>query len=94
MTQWFRMNGNLVHLLVFTQYLVSQYISSPIMNHAILFWDGIIVKLLNDPRCPPAVKMVDQKVREYLQKLIGFTSQYVRPQPVAAQQTRPPQRKH
>ena len=74
------MTGNLVHLLVFTQYLVSQYISSPIMSHAILFWDNIITKLLNDPRCPPTVKLVDQKVREYLQKLILFTNQFIKPQ--------------
>ena len=88
------MKGNLVHLLVFTQYLVSQYLSSPIMNHAVRFWDNILVKLLNDPRCPPAVKMVDQKVREYLQKWLGFTNQFVRPQPVTANQTRPTERKH
>ena len=74
------MTGNLIHLLVFTQYLVSQYISSPIMNNAILFWDGMIVKLLNDPRCPPYAKIANQKVREYLQKFVLFTTQFVKPQ--------------
>lgn len=74
------MTGNLIHLLVFTQYLVSQYISSPIMSHALIFWNGMIVKVLNDPRCPHYIKIANQKVREYLQKLVLFTSQYVKPQ--------------
>jgi hypothetical protein len=85
------MTGNLIHLLVFTQYLVSQYISSPIMKQAILFWDGMIFKLLNDPRCPPYVKIADKKVREYLQKFVIFTNQYVKSPPAA---TNEKQRKH
>lgn len=77
------MKGNLLHLIVFVQYLSSQYISSPITKQAIHFWDTIISRLLNDPRCPPFVKTADLKVREVLQKLLGFTAQFTRPQPAA-----------
>lgn len=74
-----RFQGNFIHLLVFTQYLTSQYLASPVMNQAVRFWDTFISRLLADPRCPPAVKLVDQKVREYLGKLAGFTRQFVEP---------------
>lgn len=86
------MTGNLIHLLVFTQYLVSQYISSPIMSQALLFWDGMIIRLLNDPRCPPYVKIADKKVREYLQKFVVFTNQFVKAPAPAATNNKP--RKH
>ena len=76
-----RLKGNLIHLLIFTQYLESQYLSSPIMHQAVRFWDTIISRLLNDPRCPPAVRFVDQKAREYLGKLVGFTRQFVEAEP-------------
>lgn len=76
------MKGNLFQLMVFTQYLVSQYISSTMMQQAIRTWDTIITRLINDPRCPPAAKVVDKKMREYLKKLVGFTTQFVKPVPI------------
>lgn len=75
------MSGNVFQLLIFTQYLVSQYISSPLTQQAIRFWDTIIIRLINDPRCPPIIKLADKKVREYLQKLVVFTNQFIKPQP-------------
>lgn len=74
-----RMKGNLIHLLVFTQYLTSQYILSPNTTQAILFWDTIVSRLLNDPRCPAIVKTGIVKLREYLDKLVVFTSQFLKP---------------
>lgn len=72
-----RFRGNLIHLLVFTQYLTSQYLTSPMMTQAVQFWDSLVSRLLNDPRCPPAIKLVEVKIREYLGKLVGFTRQFV-----------------
>lgn len=76
-----RFQGNLIQLLVFIQYLTSQYLTSPVMNQAIRFWDTIISRLLNDPRCPGTVKLVDQKVRGYLGQLAGFTRQFIESEP-------------
>lgn len=72
-----RLRGNLIHLLVFTQYLTSQYLSSPMTTQAVLYWDTLVSRLLNDPRCPPAIKLAELKIREYLGKLVGFTRQFV-----------------
>lgn len=72
-----RFRGNLIHLLVFTQYLTSQYLSSPLTTQAVHFWDSLVSRLLNDPRCPPAIKFAEVKIREYLGKLVGFTRQFV-----------------
>lgn len=87
------MNGNLLQLMIFTQYLISQYISSPVMQNAIRFWDTILTRFINDPRCPPVVKTADQKVREYLNKLVGFTNQFVKPAAPPVQQPTTSQRK-
>ena len=46
------------------------------MNQAVHFWDTIISRILSDPRCPPAIKFVDLKAREYLEKLAQFTRQF------------------
>ena len=76
-----RLQGNFIQLIVFTQYLVSQYISSPNMTHAVRFWDTIFIRLINDSRCPPILKLFDQKIREGLNKLVVFTGQYVKAPP-------------
>ena len=47
------------------------------MQQAIRFWDAILSKLLTDPRCPPIIKVANQTAREYLKKLVDFTSQFV-----------------
>ena len=71
------MKGNFLQLFIFTEYLIVQYISSPVMQQAIRFWDAILSKLLTDPRCPPIIKVANQTAREYLKKLVDFTSQFV-----------------
>lgn len=74
-----RMKGSLIDLLVYTQYLTSQYILSPTTTQAIQFWDTIVSRLLNDPRCPEIVKTGDTKLREYLAKLVEFTKKILKP---------------
>ena len=57
------------------------------MNHALLYWDSFILRLLNDPRCPPYVKIADKKVREYLQKFVVFTKHFIKAPPAIANKT-------
>ena len=74
-----RMKGSLIDLLVYTQYLTSQYILSPTTTQAIQFWDTIVSRLLNDSRCPEIIKTGDTKLREYLSKLLEFTKKILKP---------------
>lgn len=71
--------------MVFTQYIIAQYLTAPITKQAILFWDTIISRFLNDPRCPPWLKSAELKAREYLAKAVSFTGQYIKPTQVPSQ---------
>lgn len=66
-------------MAVFTQYLVVQYTLSASMKAAILSWDGIVRRLVSDPRCPPALKAADAYAREFLGRLASTTAQHVHP---------------
>ena len=49
------------------------------MKVAILSWDGIVRRLVSDPRCPPAVKAADAYVRDFLGRLATTTAEHVHP---------------
>ncbi len=49
------------------------------MKAAILSWDGIVRRLVSDPRCPLAIKTADAYVRDFLNRLTSTTAQHIHP---------------